>query len=295
MKKHKQYISEWKSVNDNVKDLAEKISKQLWDISHNDKPYVSELIDCPYIEGSFEYGVNPDAFGFDVLTVNYTIYFFDSAKEYNETIDKIGNSESDYETRSITIRNGFIEGYFNYLILQDVYHEIEHLFSYANGMEKRENFYNTVKECLERYKNNVEYCSVAKLTYYTFRHEQDAFANQFYGFLNKEHVNMDFKNAVSYMPHYVDYKRQRAIFLEFLRYKPDECIACIKELGMTLEQFKKRIHFGFQRFEKKLRNVYERHMIEIRESARTIMMKKIILEEYRKRYKNIEFKRENYL
>lgn len=137
MKKHKQYITEWKSVNDEVKFLSNKISRIIWNKSLNEKQSIDPIIHKPFIQGNemINMGDGQKHFGLESIDVIYKIYLLDDAYEYNRHISEIGNSEYNSDENTLYIRGAIIEGYFNYTITQEIYHELNHSFEYGMGME----------------------------------------------------------------------------------------------------------------------------------------------------------------
>lgn len=307
MKKHKQYISEWKSVNDNVKDLSRYIVNAIWEDSMSKGMSLSNMTFNEFIDGKLDVNINDaigeNSFNFDVLTVQYIIYFFASHEEYEAKKHLIGNSEADYDNQTITIKTVSINGGFIYNAYEDVYHEVEHMFSYSNGMEKRKELYDKVMAYINDKDKRKEYLkSIAYLLYFTFPHEQDAFANQFYGFLTANNPTEGFDELIMTKTNYGSFRQMENMYTLCYASNRKACNDVLNYFGYNAVSFKKRIHFGKSRLKKKLRNVYIRYELERRASSGTVDENlrhmrycNEILNEYRKRYKSIEYKREEFL
>lgn len=303
-KKHKQYISEWKSVNDNVKLLAQQLCNVMWKYKKTKGVFdpVSKLY-C--VKGEFvfdlsEYFEEPIVeFGMESINVVYKITFFRDAEEYNAKYSFIGNSEFDVDTNTLFLRVGSVDGYFNYTTTQEVFHELEHVFQYGMGMEKRKSLYQGVQDLIEIYKGKDEFiCSTLILIYMTFPHEQDAFANQFYGLMTSELLRGTFEELVNGFPHYVEFERYYSLYKRFRNTRKNDLTKVLSKLGMSYEQFNKRVYFGRKRLINKLHRVYQRHIYELKkytsdihESAKRELGLKMLFNEYKKIYPNIEIEK----
>ena len=295
LKSHRQYIIEWKSVNDDVKEVAEAISKMMWDKSRNDSPMLDRELLVPFISGEFPFRMEGQ-FGIDKIEVCYRLYFFDSVDDYNRLYDRIGNSEYDEESKRLTIRGGLVEGYFNYAITQEIYHELNHAFEYGMGMEKREDLYEKAVS-MANDKDSDEFSrSICKLVYYTFSHEQDAFAHQFYGLMHSEGLDDDFDVLIMNFPIYRDFYNCKSYVKGEMNKNVNKFKSVLSYLGLDAEQFNKRIYFGARRLKKKLHNVYIRHMYELRNGqmdfrteAKREGLRNHVLNEMSKRYIGIQF------
>ena len=295
LKSHRQYIIEWKSVNDDVKEVAEAISKMMWDKSRNDSPMLDRELLVPFISGEFPFRMEGQ-FGIDKIEVCYRLYFFDSVDDYNRLYDRIGNSEYDEESKRLTIRGGLVEGYFNYTITQEIYHELNHAFEYGMGMEKREDLYEKAVS-MANDKDSDEFSrSICKLVYYTFSHEQDTFAHQFYGLIHSEGLDDDFDVLIMNFPIYRDFYNCKSYVKGEMNKNVNKFKSVLSYLGLDVEQFNKRIYFGAKRLKKKLHNVYIRHMYELRNGqmdfrteAKREGLRNHVLNEMSKRYIGIQF------
>lgn len=305
-KQHRQYINEWKSVSDDVKTLAEKIVNTMWHRSEDDKPMMDSVIDTPFIGGEFSMSMDDvfndgrEHFGVDNIAVWYRIYLIDSEEEYISKYMNFGNSEYNDDEKRLYIRGGLIRGQYNRTIVEDVYHELTHVFEYGMGMKKREELYNAVAAKINDDASLPVDVTMCKIVYYTFPHEQDAFAHQFYAYLGANGIYCPFKDALQGFQNFLDFEDSITRYTRYLQEEPDNVRNTLGYLGMTMEQFNKRFRFGRKRFVNKLRRVYQRYMYErsrkrlnVEGTIKRQIMKKNILTEYRKRYNGMEFEREN--
>lgn len=91
----------------------------------------------------------------DSLKVTYILYISETTKEYNyimQNIDADANSESDYDNKSITIVSGYIDDYIAPDFLSNICHEVNHLYEYDNGRQKRVDLYE-LKKLFTKIKN----------------------------------------------------------------------------------------------------------------------------------------------
>lgn len=294
MKRHKQYIAEWKSVNDNVDKLAVTLTDFIWNDSKRFKMSFSKATNMQFIESritvSIEDLIGENDFDFDDLNVSYIIYFFDSEESYINNFGMMPSSESDYDSKSMKIVFGSIKGELNASAYEEVYHEVEHMFSYDNGMEKRKEMYD---KAIELTKSDADYeiKSVGYLLYYTFRHEQDAFANQLYGELKFNKTFLPFEDVLSSNQTYRNILNQNMIFSLAYKNRKKELDNVLSGFGYDIGSFRKRVHFGISRLKRKFKNVYIRHMIELKKRNMTVervtqydKLQSKLIEKLKKRY-----------
>lgn len=165
----KNIILENKSISDLVVNLTNKVGNRIIESSKRKKIKRSRQTNMNYVEGHFKVRVDDFLKGKNLLSVNYIMYFFQSQDVYNMFLKTDGenlNSEADPDTNAIKIVSGFI----NNTIFDDFYetisHELEHLYQYGKGMEKRNDLYERVRELLECGRNNIGQL-------YTFRHKDE--------------------------------------------------------------------------------------------------------------------------
>lgn len=294
MKKHKQYISEWKSVNDDVDKLSRALVEISWNDSKKFRMSFSPFTNKQFIENTLTIKlsdiIGENGFDFDDLTVNYIIYFFNSEEEYVNNYEIMQNSEADYDRKFIRIVFGSVRGEFNNSFYEEVYHEVEHLFSYANGMEKRKELYDKAIALVKSDADN-EVKSIGYLIYLTFRHEQDAFANQLYGELKANKIFLPFEDILTRNQIYRNMLSQNMIFSYGYKKRKKEFDSILSDFGYNIGTFRKRVHFGISRLKKKYKNVYNRHMMEFKRKNMTIermvqydKLQNKLIEEIKKRY-----------
>lgn len=245
-------LNEYKNISNEVMNISKRIYQEILRQCETLKLYKSKHSGAVYNEGTIT---------IDNITVDFLMYYLDTIGEYNRFMGTIGqeaNSYTDYDKKYMKIVSGFIDGYPSPDLLGNISHEINHIFEYDNGREKRVDLYDAVVEMLnnESYKKRC----VARCLYYTFQHEVDAFVHQFYGFLcqeNPRHLNFEqllqyseYKNVVAYY----DYVKANQL--------DKEVMSAINELGYSKRDFFKRIHFALKKLEKKMYNAYIRYTHE---------------------------------
>lgn len=117
-------------------------------------------------------------------------------------------------------------------------------------MEKRKSLYDKAIElCLNQ--NEVAQ-AVGRTVYYTFNHEQDAMVHQFYGHLVQVQPSTN-----SFKDQCEESEYGTALdYLYIVNHNKEEAKQYIKQLGLTVESWNKRIHFGYKRFKQKLYNAF---------------------------------------
>lgn len=255
-------LTERKGISDEVDKLANDVIRKIWEDSSAKECMLSPSLKTEYVEGDFKI----DGFGGE-LSVIYVLYFFDTVKEYNIAFDRMNDSSSfDDKTNTLRICSGLISGELTYATYEEIYHELLHYFEYSKGLEKNVGLYDKATEFITKSvkaQDNV-LLNVAKLVYYTFPHEQDAFAHQFYGFLKNMKPKEDFDTLLYSVTMF------RAAEYSYRVYKKDyaankkDIHTLLLYFGMDVESFNKRIHFGMHRLKKKLKQVYNRYLEETR-------------------------------
>lgn len=200
----------------------------------------------------------------DSLKVNYILYVSETTKEYNyimQNIDADANSESDYDNKSITIVSGYIDDYIAPDFLSNICHEVNHLYEYDNGREKRVDLYDKVRELIAM-KNNDAYI-VGNAFYYSFQHEIDAFVHQFYGFLKQEKPNhLDFEQLLNYS----EYMNALSAYKFVYNKRNDKKVMnWINYLGYNRKSYFKRLKYGLKKLFTKIKNAYLRYKLENRQ------------------------------
>ena len=222
----------------------------------------------------------------DSLKVNYILYVSETTKEYNyimQNIDADANSESDYDNKSITIVSGYIDDYISPDFLSNICHEVNHLYEYDNGREKRVDLYDKVRELIAM-KNNDAYI-VGNAFYYSFQHEIDAFVHQFYGFLKQEKPNhLDFEQLLNYS----EYMNALSAYKFVYNKRNDKKVMnWINYLGYDRKFYFKRLKYSLKKLFTKIKNAYLRYKVKNRKMTegaihRLQKNEKIRLEECKK-------------
>lgn len=257
------YITEWKSVNDDVLSVSRQVRDEIVkDVAKREKT-LSQIENVLYAENGVGF---PMQITFnDTKNVNikvkYVIYFV--MDEYEEMFLSRNrnvnlNCEWDNENGTLTIVGIFKDGEPTDSFTEDISHEVEHMFEYTMGLKKREDLYGNVVNMLKGTSDLSYYVAVA--TYYTFPHEQNAFKQQFYEFLLNQKSLLTYEQTLQ---KFQPWKSVNNIYdAVYDNYDDEVVMSAINKLGYTRRNFFKRLYFGLKRFEKKLANVYLRWKTE---------------------------------
>ena len=289
-------LNEYKNISDNVYNFSVMLYKHILEDADRQNIQKSRLNGYLFLQNSFvlkKSNTNQWIFNnLDDLNVSYVLYVAETNKEYNyimQNIDAEANSEGDYEKRSIRIISGYINDSISSDFLATICHEVNHLFEYDNGREKRIDLYDKVRELI--FKDDDYASIVGNAMYYTFQHEIDAFVHQFYGFLKQEHPNhLGFEELLNY----TEYKNAYNAYEEVLSNKNNpNVMKWINYLGYNRNNYFKRLKYSLKKFYVKIKNVYMRYRMENRQMTEGVIHRlqlneKIRLEES-KRY-NCEIK-----
>ena len=143
---------------------------------------------------------------------------------------------------------------------ETIYHELEHLYQYGMGMEKRKTLYEKTRELHERGNNDINGFDVGLCCYFSFKHEQDAFVHQFYAQLFQNTKNDDFENLIKF---YQPYKTMLKAYNVLLKNRNNKSIMnAINYLGYSRSSFIKLVNYRWKRFKRKLLNAYSRFIEE---------------------------------
>ena len=262
----KNRILEYKSISDSVINLTNRVGKKIIESAKRMKVKRSEQTNINYAEGCFKMDVNNYLKGGNTLTVEYIMYFFNSQDSYNVFLkndDENVNSEADPDTNTIKIVSAFINNDVTNDFYETISHELEHLYQYGKGMEKRQELYDKVKRLLEYRGNNIDAYYVGLTCYYSFKHEQDAFVHQFYTRLKQNGKRGKFEECIR---EYQPYQTINKAYDILLTYQDNQRIMkAINYLGFTRKKFLNLLYYRLKRFDKKLYNAYDRYMKETRE------------------------------
>ena len=123
-------VLEYKSISDNVADLADYVANAIINDTKNQQKTASDQTYQFFKENTFQIRVRNFLKGGDILTVNYIMYFFKSEEFYSGYVQSHGqkfNSEADEETNTIKIVSAFIGDEIADDLYEIIYHELEHL------------------------------------------------------------------------------------------------------------------------------------------------------------------------
>lgn len=107
------------------------------------------------------------------------------------------NSEAEVETNTIKIVSAIIGNYPSDDFYPTIYHELEHLYQYGMGMEKRVGLYEKVRTLINRGRNDINGYYVGLCCYYAFKHDQDAFTHQFYAMIRRCNERKTFEECLN--------------------------------------------------------------------------------------------------
>lgn len=259
----KNIILEYKSISDDVADFAEYVGNAIINDAQNQVRTASEQTYQYFKENTFQIRVRNFLKGGDILTVNYIMYFVETEEGYNilvKGLEQKANSEADEETNTIKIVSAFIGVNVADDFYETIYHELEHLYQYGMGMQKRKTLYEKTKDLLDRGNNDINGYYVGLCCYFSFKHEQDAFVHQFYAQLFQNTKNNDFEKLINtYQP----YKTMLKAYNVLVKNRNNKSIMnAINYLGYSRSSFIKLVNYRWKRFKRKLLNAYSRFIEE---------------------------------
>lgn len=255
-------LIEWESISDEVVDLAEFVGNAIIKDAAKQPKQKSTQTMAIFVENKFQIKINSFLKNGNILTVEYIMYFVQTEELYNYLIGRIGsaaNSEADEETNSIKIVSGFVNNEVMDDFIPTITHELEHLFQYGNGMKKRKTLYDKTQELINLGRSNIDAYYVGLCSYYSFKHEQDAFAHQFYSELMEKLPNDNFDSLLEKSPY--KYMNNAYKVLVKIKNKPT-VINAIHSLDYSVRDFLKLVRYRRKRFFTKMRNVCFRYFEE---------------------------------
>lgn len=300
------HLFEEKGINNDVVTLSDLIADKILTDAPKRQKNISGVTGSVFVENTLDVNLCGEIKGIEKLKVHYILYLFDNMGEYSlwyrtsKPNDEVYhyNSYSDYDKKEIQIVSAYIDGVIHTDFAESILHEITHLYQIGMGMEKRVRLYEKVIEMCQE-KDDVA-VAVARTVYYTFKHEQDAMVHQFYANLLQ---NKPFGNVENIL---LKSEYGNALyFLEDVKTNKEEAAKYIKELGFTVGQWNKRIHYGYKRFKQKLYNAYllytqQNNNFDIQKESKTFEINlrgKVIFDEYlreaNKRYGDIKLMNES--
>lgn len=259
-------LLEYKSISDDVADLAEYVGNAIINDAQSQVKTASEQTYQYFKENTFKIRVRNFLKGGDILTVNYIMYSVETEEGYNILVKGLGqkaNSEADEETNTIKIVSAFIGDNVADDFYETIYHELEHLFQYGMGMIKRKTLYEKTKDLLDRGNDDINGYYVGLCCYFTFKHEQDAFVHQFYAQLRQKAKRGYFEELIK---NFRPYQTMLKAYDVLLNNQDNIYIMnAINYLGYSRKKFINMVKYRCKRFETKMLNAYNRFMEETAE------------------------------
>lgn len=287
-------LNEYKNISDDVYQFAVEIYNKILDDADIQQMQKSRVNGFLFVQNTLLLNNTNVKWIFNninSLKLTYILYVSETTKEYNyimQNIDADANSESDYDNKSITIVSGYIDGYIASDFLSNICHEVNHLYEYDNGREKRVNLYDKVRELIGFQKD--EAYIVGNAIYYSFRHEIDAFVHEFYGFLNQEKPNhLNFEQLLNYSEYANALSAYKTVYS---RRNDTKVMKWINYLGYDRKTYFKRLKHGLKKLFTKIKNAYLRYKLENRQMTEGTIHRlqnneKIRLEECKKHNQDI--------
>lgn len=257
----KEILLEKKSINDSIVKVANEVCSEIIRRVNNGQKLKSNITYTDFSQGSFQVKIKNFLKGGDILTINYTIYFVETIESYNILIGNLGenaNSEADSDTNTIRIVSGFIAGKPSSDLYQTLYHELTHLYQYGMGMKRRNELYDKANELALKGNNDINSCYVGYCAYYSFKHEQDAYAHQFYAYLKNNGKRDKFEVLCNGFPYYNFINNAFNIVVKYQN-NPD-MIKAMNYLGYNKKDFIELIKYRKKRFNTKMHNAYLKYM-----------------------------------
>lgn len=254
-------LRETKSISGDVVRLGDLLADKILEDASKQSKKISKITGAMFVENDITQNLYGEIDSIETLKVHYILYFFKDMSEYNQWLKTVSlnddvmhyNSYADYESKTMQIVSVYINGQIHTDFKENILHELTHLYQYGKGMEKRVNLYDKVISMCSC--DDYMAIAVAKTVYYTFKHEQDAMAHQFYAYLCQENPSSEIDEILE------NSEYGRALdYLYVINNNKEEAKPFIKELGFTIEQWNKRIYYGYKRFRQKLYNAFLYYM-----------------------------------
>lgn len=267
------FVDEWKSISDDTVAIASDIANEIIKDSEKCEKQVSSEHNILFKEGDFLYQVNGVLGKINELQVNYTIYYCENETMY-QVLYNAGAliCDADYYEECIDISTAYVNGVLKEDLIDDIHHEINHLLQYGNDFTKSDrtnNLYDTAVNIAQNTQYSMSYRVPSLLIYYTFRHEVDSFAAQFYSYIKRTYNkasqidNQDgFSKCLNGFQPYKNLHNSILIYND--NSKSNDTINGIKALRINPDTFEFRIDKGVTRFMRKMRHVYQRCCMELR-------------------------------
>lgn len=266
------FIKEWKGVSDDTLAISSNIANEILKHSKGARLMVSKVSKIAFREGDFDMDVTDLLNGLDKLNVRYTIYYCDDEYQRRRLEeDESLTCSADYFDAYIDIKVAFTNGKPDANFISDINHEINHILEVSKGFRKTkrgENLYDTATAIAQDNSKSVSERSPAFLIYYTFNHEEDSFAVQYYSWLRQRYTKAKELNRHGLfektLEEFTPYKNA----MTALRIYNDHCnepevTGTIKAMNLTVSSFENRVNKGMKRLKNKLSKAYERLYIEL--------------------------------
>lgn len=264
-----EFITEWKNISDDVRQITDFIVNEiLKDVTHQ-KTVISNITYQSFITNNFQIHINQNNIN-QIINVKYVLYNAKSDDECKWIIDRLRpnmNCEWDEDTKTMTIVSVLTNGKPSNIFKESIVHEIEHMYQYFLGMNKNVNLYDKSVEMYKRGESDRISYRIGLGMYYSFKHEQDAYVQQFYQYLQKYQSYVDLDAALDKYQPFINVNNVYNMIYDL--YDNKYAIKCINELGYSRKDYYKRIKFAYGRLIKKLENVYERWKYENKEKFLT--------------------------
>ena len=277
------------AIKDKINE-REKLITEMWSYSDqmdNTMDYVYDILSKNIHNGEMyklDYGIglrrgiikNLTLFGIDDITFEYYIY---ECRD-NETCRYIINnafSENDYSENEkhlvvtfYTVMGQLIEEPSN----KNLSHELEHILQISQGIKNNPRYnqlvnsaYNMASSVIADSDNKNKFdVIIAWLIYYSNKHEQDAFMNEYYQDLRNMKSLINDKNSETHL-RYNDYLKKVAIFKNNINNQTLlQALSQYKIYGYNIKNFQIMIDKGLHRFQKKMNNI-EKHFKNIVKKA----------------------------
>lgn len=257
-------INEKLSISPKSEAFCQYILQSISDDIHNHTE--KESNGRKYKEGSLTLSTDGFIEEPEQLQIDYIVYKIRDMIDFNYMI-RSGqynlNSSADYDNGTINIvlcsTSLYDLQFADSTYWGTVLHEVNHILQYASGFVKNKRIEKVIEELLS---NNKEiYQTIGQLLYFLQTHEQDAFANSFYGTLCQNNIART--TSVDYVLQYSEFPRFLRLIEKFYSYPRQEVEEVLKTYNIKPNNVRKLITKSKARFLKKLENVYKRYCEEI--------------------------------
>lgn len=262
----KRRIDERLSVNDDVLSMTDGILHNIIEDSEFQPMVRGKNTELCIKKGNFSYSCKKNGL---TITVIYTIFYPKSRANLENFLEKgLLNCKCDVGDKIIEINTWSLNGSLDPTLKSDISHEVNHIYQYHNGFTRNNGLYDIVSNIANDNGMDLRLRVPSFLIYYTFRHEVDSFAVQFYQLLKNGEIkdNGNVSDALRQFPTYQS-------VINCISYVKDKnnrnhVKQGIKMTGLTMNQWKHRVFSGIERFKEKLKRVYWRYVLEKQQKDR---------------------------